>query len=400
MAFVGDREDPCSMSLTVVKSLMSKYNISYDDIGRLEVGTESLIDKSKSIKTVLMQLFQEKGNTEIEGIDNVNACYGGTSALFNAINWIESSAWDQRFAIVVATDIAVYERGPARPTGGCGAVAMLIGPNAPLVIETGLRGIHMENVHDFYKPISNLSEYPIVDGHFSIKCYLKSLDLCYRRYKKKFVKIHEKPFSLKDVNHAVFHIPFCKIVSKAVSRLAFNDYLENPSTFPNISSTYRELPEEQTYNNVELDKAFLNESKDYFANLSQPTLFLSKELGNMYCASLYAGLLSLLSDKSTDFMNKRILMYSYGSGLSSAMFSIVVKSSITNIQENTNVHNRIANRIAIPPIEFTKILENREKMIKDPHYQLSELNTMHFTSGTFYLAKMDEKLRRHYEIVE
>jgi len=38
---------------------------------------------------------------------------------------------------VVSGDIAVYATGSARPTGGAGAVAMLIGPNAPLVFERG-----------------------------------------------------------------------------------------------------------------------------------------------------------------------------------------------------------------------------------------------------------------------
>ena len=38
---------------------------------------------------------------------------------------------------MVAADIAVYASGAARPTGGAGAVAMLIGPNAPLVLERG-----------------------------------------------------------------------------------------------------------------------------------------------------------------------------------------------------------------------------------------------------------------------
>ena len=39
---------------------------------------------------------------------------------------------------MVCADIAVYASGNARPTGGAGAVAMLIGPNAPLVIERGV----------------------------------------------------------------------------------------------------------------------------------------------------------------------------------------------------------------------------------------------------------------------
>lgn len=35
-------------------------------------------------------------------------------------------------------DIAVYATGSARPTGGAGAVAMLIGPNAPLAFDRGM----------------------------------------------------------------------------------------------------------------------------------------------------------------------------------------------------------------------------------------------------------------------
>lgn len=42
-----------------------------------------------------------------------------------------------RLAIVVAADVATYARGGARPTGGAGAVAMLLGPNAPLVLDRG-----------------------------------------------------------------------------------------------------------------------------------------------------------------------------------------------------------------------------------------------------------------------
>lgn len=127
--------ETCSCHSTVVSSLIEKYNIDPKSIGRLDVGTETIIDKSKSVKTVLMDLFAASGNTDIEGIDSKNACYGSTAALFNAINWIESSSWDGRNAIVFAGDIAIYAEGGARPVGGAGACAMLIGPNAPLVFE-------------------------------------------------------------------------------------------------------------------------------------------------------------------------------------------------------------------------------------------------------------------------
>ena len=45
---------------------MRNYNIHPSQVGRLEVGTETLLDKSKSTKTVLMTLF--KGYHDIEGL--------------------------------------------------------------------------------------------------------------------------------------------------------------------------------------------------------------------------------------------------------------------------------------------------------------------------------------------
>lgn len=57
MSFVNDREDINSISLTCVSNLMRKNNVAKHMIGRLEVGTETIIDKSKSLKTFLMMLF-------------------------------------------------------------------------------------------------------------------------------------------------------------------------------------------------------------------------------------------------------------------------------------------------------------------------------------------------------
>ncbi|CAM9206647.1 unnamed protein product [Discosporangium mesarthrocarpum] len=163
MAFVDDREDINSVLMTVLQNLLEKYNIDPAEIGRLEVGTETLIDKSKSAKTCLMPLLG--ANTDVEGVTSYNACYGGSAALFNSVAWVESSEWDGRYALVVCGDIAVYEVGPARPTGGCGAVAMLIGADAPLVLEPGVRSSHSRDVYDFYKP--NHSEFAEVDGRLS-----------------------------------------------------------------------------------------------------------------------------------------------------------------------------------------------------------------------------------------
>ena len=59
-------------SLTVVKSLLEKYHIDPKLIGRLEVGSETVIDKSKSIKTWLMQNFEVNRGIRIPHIFPLN----------------------------------------------------------------------------------------------------------------------------------------------------------------------------------------------------------------------------------------------------------------------------------------------------------------------------------------
>ena len=48
---------------------------------------------------------------------------------------------------MVCADIAVYASGNARPTGGAGAVAMLIGPNAPITLERRSACDIVESLH-------------------------------------------------------------------------------------------------------------------------------------------------------------------------------------------------------------------------------------------------------------
>ena len=61
----------------------------------------------KCLTDLFHNLVQKSGNTDIEGVDSTNACYGGTAALLNCVNWVESTAWDGRYGLVVAADSAV-----------------------------------------------------------------------------------------------------------------------------------------------------------------------------------------------------------------------------------------------------------------------------------------------------
>jgi len=210
MSFVNDREDINSISLTVVKNLLSKHQIDPRLVGRLEVGTETMLDKSKSVKTVLMNLFRQSGNYDVEGVTSINACYGSTNALFNSVNWVQSKSWDGRYAIVVSSDLAVYPKGNARPTGGAGAIAMLIGPDAPVVFDH-VRSSFMDHVYDFYKP-DPYSEYPTVDGHQSIEIYLNAMKQCFSSFKKKYHLATNQLISYRDFSYFCFHTPFSKMV--------------------------------------------------------------------------------------------------------------------------------------------------------------------------------------------
>lgn len=82
-------------------------------------------------------------------------------------------------AIVIMADIANYETGAARCTGGAGAIAMLIGPNAPLVCTRSERVTHMEDTSDFYKPYhGKITEYPRFNSDQTLDCYLRGLEKC------------------------------------------------------------------------------------------------------------------------------------------------------------------------------------------------------------------------------
>ena len=355
------------MALTVLSSLIKKYEIDVNNVGRLEVGTETILDKSKSVKSVLMQLFGE--NSNIEGVDTINACYGGTNAVFNSVNWIESSAWDGRDAVVVAGDIALYAKGNARPTGGAGAVAMLIGPNAPIVFEPGLRGTYMQHAYDFYKP-DLTSEYPYVDGHYSIFCYTKALDYAYRAYCSREAKLSmangnghvvesaDKKTALDRFDYATFHAPTCKLVAKSYARLLYHDYLADPDApaFADVPGELRDMDYEKSVTDKGVEKAFMALTKKRFAERVQPSTYAPTMCGNMYSASVWGGLCSVISLVGCDqLLGKKIAVFSYGSGLASSFCSVKVVDSTEQIAKVLDIKNRLDARRAVPPETYDTV---------------------------------------------
>ncbi|KAA3460171.1 hydroxymethylglutaryl-CoA synthase-like [Gossypium australe] len=399
LAFCTEVEDVISMSLTVVTSLLERYKIDPKQIGRLEVGSETVIDKSKSIKTFLMQIFEFM----IKWVDSTNACYGGTAALFNCVNWVESSSWDGRYGIVVCTDSAVYAEGPARPTGGAAAIAMLIGPDAPIAFESKFRGSHMSHAYDFYKP--NLaSEYPVVDGKLSQTCYLVALDTCYKYFCHKYEKLEGKQFSLSDADYFVFHSPYNKLVQKSFARLVFNDFVRNASSVDDIAkeklAPFSTLTGDESYQSRDLEKASQQVSKPLYDAKVQPTTLIPKQVGNMYTASLYAAFASLLHNKNSELAGKRVILFSYGSGLTATMFSLRLHEgqhpfSLSNIATVMNVAGKLKSRHEFAPEKFVETMHLMEHRYGAKDFVTSKDCSL-LSPGTYYLTEVDSKYRRFY----
>lgn len=345
MSFVTDREDVASLALTAVDQLIRNAGVHYSDIGRLDVGTETVLDRSKSLKSRLMQLFVESGNFEVEGLDCTNGCYGGTAALLNACAWLESSAWDGRLAVVVCGDVAVYAPGPARATGGAGAVAMLVGrgKDVQLAIEHKLRATHMEHTYDFFKP-DGASEYPTVDGAATVECYTRALEKTYQLWKSRAKATLGLDVCLRGnaFDYVLFHTPFNKMVRKAVARMVWHDMSNgdddvNDEFYEPVKHLRGNLAMHE-YKNREATKLLVNLTSDLYQLKAEPGAWLARETGNMYTASLYAALCGLVVREGQKMNGKRILLYSFGSGMAATMLSL---------KATENFHGRIGNDEAL-----------------------------------------------------
>lgn len=152
ITFVSDDEDTVSMAMSSLMRLTSMCTLDLREIGRLEVGTESAVDRGKSTKSFLMSFFEADEHHCVEGVDTFNACYGGTNALFSTTNWISSNNWKGAFGVVVCSDPAVHPDPAEISMIGASSISMLVSTVAPLVL-TDPRTTFIKHAWDFYRPV-------------------------------------------------------------------------------------------------------------------------------------------------------------------------------------------------------------------------------------------------------
>jgi hydroxymethylglutaryl-CoA synthase len=241
---------------------------------------------------------------------------------------------------------------------------MLIGPDAPLAVEPGLRGTYMQHAYDFYKP-DLTSEYPYVDGHYSINCYTKALDAAYRDYCRREAKqaangtaADPAKTSLDRFDYLAFHSPTCKLVQKSYARLLYHDYLgdANAPAFAEVAPELRDMDYEKSLTDKVVEKTFMTLSKKRFQERVNPGIQVATNCGNMYCASVYGGLASLLSFvDSKELEGKRIGLFSYGSGLAASFLSFRINGSVEKISKTLNIPARLEARRAVPPATYDSV---------------------------------------------
>ncbi|KZV72426.1 hydroxymethylglutaryl-coenzyme A synthase C-terminal [Peniophora sp. CONT] len=270
----------------------------------------------------------------------------------------------------------------------------------------------MSNTYDFYKPKLD-SEYPVVDGPLSVTSYIAALDGSYKAYREKIgKKVYPKhspapegvdpksAFSLADVDYNVFHSPYGKQVQKAHARLLWNDSIASPKSpaFANIENAADVLaqPYAKSLTDKALEKAFITFGKSEYGKKVTPTMATAKRCGNMYTASLYGGLSSLIAAvEPKELIGRRMSMFAYGGGLAASFFVISVKGDTSMMREKLDLERRLEAMKVVPCHDWVGALKMRERKHVDggwtPNGSVEDI-----WPGGYYLEHVDEKYRREY----
>lgn len=276
MGIPSPDEDIVTMAASAASPL--KEQGALDGVETLLFATESGIDQSKAAGLFVHSLLELPSRCRT--VELKQACYSATAAIRMAMGLVAMRP--QSKVLVIASDIARYELGsPGESTQGAGAVAVTVSADPKLIALDPEAGFYSDDVMDFWRP-NYLSE-ALVDGKYSTLIYIKALKAAWKQYAA------ESGRSLDDFVRFCYHIPFTRMAAKAHQKLA------------------RGISEE------ELERV-IGES-----------LIYSREAGNCYSASLYVGLTSLLDNAQENLGEKRIGLYSYGSGCVGEFFSGVVQ---------------------------------------------------------------------------
>jgi len=180
----------------------------------------------------------------------------------------------------------------------------------------------------------------------------------------------------------------------------YNDFITNPSApqFANVADPESILsaPYKASLTDKNLEKTFIGASKPTYAKKVEPSMACSKRCGNMYTASLYGCLASLLSTvEPAQLKDKRVSLFAFGSGYASSFFTLRIKGDTSEIREKMDLLNRLKSMKVVPCQEYVDALALREKNHSASAYT-PDGSIDNIWPNAFYLESVDSKYRRKY----
>ena len=195
------------LATEAARRALARWNGDLDQIGLIAVGTETGKDMSRPLSAWVAEALGLSG--AVRSYEVKHACYGGTLALRQAVEWKLAGASRGKAALVIAADVALYALGdPGEPTQGAGAVAMIV--DRPTIARIDpVSYPWSEPAFDFWRPVGET--YPRVEGPLSLDCYKRAAVSCFEQ-----LVDDRGTEALDELVAACFHVPFPKMVKKAV----------------------------------------------------------------------------------------------------------------------------------------------------------------------------------------
>ena len=388
MAIVDTNQDPACLAANACLRVMQKNKLTPDEIGRLYVATESAFDESKAMNSYVIGMFEQVYGKDTfghcGGIECKFACVSGSYALYDNTNWIRAGEAEDKYALVVVSDIAKYDLGSSgEVTQGAGAIAMLLNDNPRLLsFDPKVTATSIKNEYDFYRPFGK--ETPIVHGQYSNLLYLIQVKNALIDYKRKvketgLIKLKDGETILDHIDYLNMHLPYSNMGKKALAYLVRHEWRDLPRWKKIIEEIGMEEPIPKdprgTIESVLQDADFMTKdhqftklftSTEIYAELYESklasSLIASKMIGNLYTASLYLGFRSSLEfeyQKGVDMEGKRVGFCSYGSGASAMIFSGVIQPEYEQVVKDMNLEAELGPRTKLSLDEYEELHENK-----------------------------------------
>ena len=423
MAIVDTNQDPACLASNACLKVMQKNKLTPDQIGRLYVATESALDESKAMNSyvigMLEQVYGDGTFGHCGGIECKFACVSGSYALYDNTNWIRAGEAEDKYALVVVSDIAKYDMGSSgEVTQGAGAVAMLLNDKPRLLtFDPKVTSTSIKNEYDFYRPFGK--ETPIVHGQYSNLLYLIQVKNALTDYKNKvkrtgLIKIKDDETILDHIDYLNMHLPYSNMGKKALAYLVRHEWRSIPRWKNIIEQIGMDEPVPKdprgTIESVLADADFMakdheftklfSKTKEYmeiYESKLSSSLIASKMIGNLYTASLYLGFRSSLEfeyQKGINLEGKRVGFCSYGSGASAMIFSGVIQPEYEQVVKEMNLETELGPRTKLTLEEYEELHENKrgpEDNIRTANKEFVLVDVM---------SSVESRGERHYTFVE